>query len=472
MAGGLLQLIAVGQQNAYITENPEISFYKYVYKRHTNFAMESIQLTFNTNPVLSPTILSGGYYCKVGRYGDLLSELYFCFTLPDIYSSEKYKFRWVENVGNLFIRKATVTIGGIIIDNITGEWFNIWNELILSTNDSHDILIGNVQELINPKLNNPRIGIKNNRFYYSFYPSSSKDQGGIPSINSRKIYIPLNFWFNKNPSLALPLLRLQYSEVYINIEPEISERLYQVYSSDLEKYVSPTYYNELYNERININTFTKDISLNPYIEANFIFLANDERNSILLAPRLLYLVEQLEISTEQRTLSSADSSITINLNIHKPTKEIIWTIRRDDYYKFNENNNYTASIPEDKSKGILNKGTIIWNRTNARFDEKNADYFNMIQPYQHHTNVPKQGIYCYSFALHPEKEQPTGSYNASVIDTSLLLYINGDYNNNEINNKLIAFNKNPYMFDYLIRVYSISYNVFEIVGGSCGMKFA
>ena len=472
MAGGLLQLVAVGQQNSYITENPEISFYKYVYKRHTNFAMESIQLTFDTNPVLSNEILSGGYYCKIGRYGDLLSELYFCFTLPDIYSSDKYKFRWIENVGNLFIKKATVTIGGIIIDNITGEWLNIWNELILSTNDSHDILIGNVEELINPKLNNPRIGIKNNKFYYTFYPSSSKENNDNPSINSRKIYIPLNFWFNKNPSLALPLLRLQYSEVYINIEPEISEKLYQVYSNDLDKYVSPTYYNELYNEKINIYTFTKNISLNPYIEANFIFLANEERNSILLTPKLLYLVEQLEISTEQRTLSAADSSITINLNIHKPTKEIIWTIRRDDYYKFNENNNYTASIPEDKNKGILNKGTIIWNRTNSRFDEKNADYFNMIQPYQHHTNVPKQGIYCYSFALHPEKEQPTGSYNASVIDTSLLLYVNGHYNNDDINNKLKAINKNTYMFDYLIRVYSLSYNVFEIIGGSCGMKFA
>jgi hypothetical protein len=472
MAGGLLQLIAVGQQNAYITENPQISFYKYVYKRHTNFSMESIQLTFDTNPILSPTSLAGGYFCKIGRYGDLLSELYLSFTLPDIYSDEKYKFRWVENVGNLFIKKATVTVGGIIIDTITGEWFNIWNELILSVKSSHDVMIGNVEELINPKLNNPRIGIRNNKFYYSFYPSSSLSQGGAPSIRSRQIYLPLKFWFNKNPALALPLLRLQYSEIYLNIEVENSENLYQVYSEHLERYVSPIYYNELYTEKINIYTFVKNIALNPYIEANYIFLANDERNRILLEPRLMYLVEQLEISTEQRTLSSADSSITINLNIHKPTKEIIWTLRRDDYYKFNEHNNYTASIPEDKSHGILNKGTIIWNRTNMRIDEKNADYFNLIQPYTYHTNVPRQGIYCYSFALYPEKEQPTGSYNASTIDTSLLLYINGKYNNDEINKKLLDFNKKTYMFDYLIKVYSIGYNVFEIVGGSCGMKFA
>lgn len=472
MGGGLLQLIAVGQQDAFIDENPEISFYKYVYKKHTKFSTESIQLTFENNPILSPTVLSSGYLCKIGRYGDLLSNLYFCYKLPDIYSSDIHKFRWVENVGNLFIRKAVITVGGTIIDNLTGEWLNIWNELTLSVDSSVDSMIGNVEELINPKINNPRVGIRNNRFYYSFYPSSSKNNNDPPSINSRNIYVPLQFWFTRNPALALPLLRLQYSEVYLNIEPEISERLYQVYSEELQRYISPVYYNELYNTNIDIYTFTKDTFITPYIEANYVFLANDERNSILLTPKIQYLVEQLEISTEQRMYSTADSSITINLNIHKPTKEIIWTIRRDDYYKFNEYNNYTATIPEDRNKGILEKGTIIWNRTNNRLEEKNANYFNLIQPYQHHTNVPKQGIYCYSFALYPEKEQPTGSYNASVIDTSLLLYINGKYNNNEINQKLIAFNKNAYVFDYLIRVYSKSYNVFEIIGGSSGMKFA
>ena len=161
MTGGLLQLIATGQQDAYITENPDISFFKYVYKKHSNFSMESIQLTFDTNPVLSPSSLATGYYCKIGRYGDLVSNLYFCYTLPEIYSSDKYRFRWINNVGNLFVKNAYVTVGGTIIDNITGEWLNIWNELITHDHHSLNKLIGNLKELQAPKLKEPIIGIKN-----------------------------------------------------------------------------------------------------------------------------------------------------------------------------------------------------------------------------------------------------------------------------------------------------------------------
>jgi hypothetical protein len=154
------------------------------------------------------------------------------------------------------------------------------------------------------------------------------------------------------------------------------------------------------------------------------------------------------------------------------TKEIIWTIIRDDYYKFNENTNYTASMPEDNNFGILDKASIIWNKTNNRFEEKSADYFNKIQPYQYHSRIPKQGIYLYSFALEPEKWYPTGSYNASVIKTSLLLYVNGIYNNTNINTKLIKMKKNPYTFGYLAKVYTKSYNIFSISSGSGGMKYA
>lgn len=471
MGGGLLQLVVVGQQDAFLSENPEISFYKYVYKKHTKFSMESINLSFETNPVLSPNISSGGFLCKVGRYGDLLSDLYFCITLPEIYSSDTYKFRWIENVGNLLIKKATVSVNGTIIDTITGEWLNVWNELSLYDTENINRMIGNEPYIIAPVLNQPKISITNNKFSYTFYPSSTKSDE-IPSIPSKKLYIPLKFWFNKKSSLALPLLRLQYEDIYINIELETSENLYQVYSTELDEYISPIFYNELYGDNINIHSFTNTFSLTPYIEANFIFLDNNERNTILLKPSLSYLVEQLDINLNNRVLSTSDSSTLINLNIHKPTKEIIWTAHRDDVYKFNNHNNYTASIPENREKGILEKCSIIWNRTNNRIEEKPGEYYNLIQPYQHHSKVPRQGIYCYSFALEPEKEYPTGYYNASVINTSLLISVNGNHNNNKINTILTNMNKPNYVFDYIINVYSISYNIFEIISGSSGLKFA
>lgn len=470
MPGGIMQLVAKGQLDTYTTVNPDISFFMYGYKKHTCFSMESIQLLFDTNPLLNSSSLKNTYNCKISRYGDLLHNLYFCYTLPAIYSADKYRFKWIKNIGTLLLKKATITVDGSTIDTITGEWLCIWNELILPVRETYDNITGNVPEIIDPRIRKPIIRITNNKFNKVSYPIAKL--GDInPSIPSRAIMIPLDFWFCKNPSLALPLLQLQYSEIYLNIEIEDSEKLYQVYSPDLELYISPRYFNELYHDDISIFTFINNNDLLPYIEANYIYLDLQERNRFLTNTINNILVEQLEITNDQPVQSNANSSIVINLNIHKITKELIWTLKRDDYYKFNENTNYTASIPENNAIEILDKASIIWNKTNNRIEEKSADYFNKIQPYQHHSRIPKKGIYTYSFALEPEKWFPTGSYNSAVVNTSILLYINGNHNNDAINNKLIKMNKNQYTFGYIANVYTKSYNIFSIASGSGGMKY-
>lgn len=473
-----MQLVAKGQFEVYISVNPNISFFKYGYKRHTNFSMESIQLLFDTNPVLNNITAGFTYNCKITRYGDLLNYLYFCYTLPEVYSSDKYRFRWVKNIGTLLLKSANVTVDGSIIDTITGQWLCIWNELILPIKESYNNITGNIDALINPTIPKPIIRIRNNKFYTVLYPISEKGKTP-PSIPSKNIILPLDFWFCRNPALALPLLQLQYSEIYINIQIEYSENLYQVYSPDLDLYISPAYFNQLYSDNITINSFINTSDLAPYIEANYIYLDTAERNKFLTNTVNNLLVEQIEITNDIPITSTANSSITIDLNIHKITKEIIWTLRRDDYYNFNENTNYTASIPEDNNFGILDRASIIWNRTNNRFEEKTADYFNKIQPYEYHSRIPKQGIYLYSFALEPEKWYPTGSYNAAVINTSLLIYVNGTYNNNNINNNLIKMNiknkkphnQNIYTFGYLANIYTRSYNIFSISSGTGGMKY-
>jgi hypothetical protein len=469
MGGGLLQLIAVGQIDQYLSVNPELSFYQYVYKRHSPFATESRQLTFETNPILSAGVISNNYKCEIVRYGDLLGELYFCFTLPDIYSSDKYRFRWIPNIGHVYVKKASVFIDdSILLDQTTGDWMTIWNELIGLCEDRYDKLIGNVPEMQGPKLNVPKVSIKNNKFIYYYYPESSKESN-IPSIQNRKIIVPLKFWFTKNPSLALPLLRLQLSKISLRIDIDSSESLYQVWSPNLNRYISPSYYNELYNDNITINTFTKNISLEPYIEANYIFLGDDERNTLFMKSKISYMVEQLSINTAQSISSTTNTSHSVNIMVNNPTKEIIWTLRRDDYLKYNDFNNYSPSIPEN-SDSILEKAVIKFNN-NDRFQEKNAEYFNMIQPYQHHSRVPKNGIYTYSFAIYPEKEFISGYYNAALVKTNLLLYTKNIYNNDSINKLLASMGKEGYNFNYLINVYSINYNIFEIMGGQAGMKF-
>jgi hypothetical protein len=207
----------------------------------------------------------------------------------------------------------------------------------------------------------------------------------------------------------------------------------------------------------------------PYIEANYVFLGEEERNTIFMKSKLTYLAEQLTINTAQSISSSTNATHNVNIIVNTPTKEIIWTLRRDDYLKYNDFKNFSSDIPES-SKGILEKAIIKFN-SNNRIEEKNAEYFNMIQPYQHHSKIPKQGIYCYSFALYPEKEFLSGYYNAALVKTSLMVNVFDHYNNNIINKSLNAIGKDGYSFDYLINVYAITYNLFEIVGGQAGMKF-
>lgn len=472
-SGALVQLVvATGQVDSYLSINPDFSYYVYSYKKHTNFAFDSIKLTFNTNPVFAPKEISNGYQCKITiNDADLLSNLFFCFTLPDVYSSDKYRFKWVKNIGTSFIKKASLYIDNTLIDQTTGEWLIIWNELSKPVNDNKfDKIIGNTEDIYDPKLTYSRVTIKNNKFIFNYYPESTKDSA-VPSIKGRQLVVPLNFWFCKNPALSLPISRLKFNNIYLNVEVETTEKLYQVYSPELDMYISPNYYNDLYNENIDINTFTKNISINPYVEALYVYLTTEERNIIIEKGTITYLVEQLNITTSTKIPSNTNINHNINLSVHNATKEIIWTTKRDDYNKYNDYLNYTGTIPQDNNNSILESASIIWNNTNVRIDERDANYFNMIQPYQYHTRIPRQGIYTYSFALYPEKEFLSGYYNGYVVNTSLKLTLTDRFNNDYINTKLIQFSKQPYTFDYLVNVYCISYNVFEIVGGQYGMKF-
>lgn len=470
MGGGLLQLIAVGQIDEFLTVNPELSFYQYVYKRHTNFAMESRNIIFLKKPVLTPNSSANVAECTISRHGDLLGEVFFCFTLPDIYSSDKYRFQWIKNVGNYVVKNASVYIDGIKIDQTTGEWMSVWNELTSqSGDDKNDKMIGNYPDMQTPRLSKDRVSIVNNKFIYYYYPESSKDSDKPPSISSRQIIVPLKFWFTKKPSLALPLLRLQFNEVTIKIDIESSEKLYQVFSPDLGMYVSPAYYNELYNESITFNMFAKDgFDLNSYIEANYIFLGEDERNTLAMKSKLTYLVEQLNINMAQSIPKSATTTNIINLLVNIPTKEVIWTLRRDDYLNFNDFMNYSADIPES-NRGILDRVQLNFSKK-SRLEEKSAEYFNMIQPYQYHSKIPRQGIYSYSFSLYPEKELLSGYYNAGVVTTEMYVYVKNDYNNDNINSVLTNMGSTPYEFEYLLNAYCLCYNIFEIVGNQVGMK--
>tara|TARA_B100001540_G_scaffold308214_1_gene322553 strand:- start:374 stop:1864 length:1491 start_codon:yes stop_codon:yes gene_type:complete len=496
MGGGLIQLVCRGQQDNYLCNNPDISYFNYSYKKHTNFAIENIELTFDKNPVLDPEITDGEYTCKISKNNiDLLKNLYFCCKLPKIYSSNNLAFKWVKNIGNILIKKAVFKIDSEIIDTVTNDWLNIWNELTMDT-EGYDRMIGNIEQLYNPSLSNSKkIIIRNNKFVYDYYPSSFKDNINNPSITDYKLQIPLPFWFTRNPSLALPILRLRNKEITLTITLENSEKLYTVYSNDLEENISPLFYNELYSKNLNsgirkrdnidLNYFTNSLNIFPYIEAVYIVLDQDERNSIINKTTLSYLVEQLQITNQTiiPSKNSIDNISSIKINNNKPTKEIIWITRREDIIdKFNNFNNFSASIRHNNNYEILNSASIIFNKTQTVIESKNSDFYNKIQPYQSHTNIPNHtGIYLYSFSFNPEKNEPSGYYNGALVETSLLLNLNNYNVNDELynlnikinkHNKFTELNNNYDINNYIVNIYSITYNIFEMIGSDGRMKFA
>jgi hypothetical protein len=435
----------------------------------------SIDLAFTTENKLITFSLK--------RYGDLVSNVYLSFNLPDIYSSDIHRFRWINNVGHNFINMAVIRIEGSIIDEIYGEWMNIWNELTNKDGVEYNKLIGNIPEYTSPNNNNSRYVIKNNILYNKIYPTKDKIlDAGNPSIKGRILQVPLNFWFTRNPSLALPLYKIQNQEIKIDVRINNIEMLYQVWCDKLKMYVSPKFYNIVYKSNILINNFIRTESyIQCFLDVNYIFLDSAYRMSSLQTEGIVkYVVDYVKRQTFQAlNITSSNGTYTLTSS-YNHIKEIIWVLRRSDVPdKFNIHDNYTGSHTYNETMGLLESAQITWADTIIREDQK-AYYYNNIQPYQFHTNVPRTGIYSYSFSLFPEKIISAGSFNNQMTSTSLYLKINNKGNSlNDITKK----NEFKYLFDLTKRaavdyikdtdvnldviIYTRVINVFSVINGTC-----
>jgi hypothetical protein len=484
MGGGLLQLTIEGQMNIPLFYNPRISFFSYAYKKHTNFAIENIKLDFdNSSPVSISLMHNGGGVTALltdDPNVDLLSNLYFVFKVPDIYSDDKLKFKWVENFGSLIIKKAEILIDDNTIDTITGEWIIVWNELSMPVKDGFNNMTGNIPDLLNPRKKETTIRIRNN--IVSEYDYASSTSSAEPSIKGRYISIPLPFWFTKNPSLSLPILKFcRKHKLKVKIEFEDIENLYTVYSDIFNMNISPRYYNELYNKKISFANFIKrgeDI-FNAQIEATYIVLDCYERQTIIDKANMEFLIETVKIiPADKFTSSGYDSIQLIKVDTQLLVKEIIWTLNRaDSINKFNNICNYSYSIPSNNENSIMKSATIIWDKASGtpRVEEKDAYFYNNIQPYQHHSIIPRQGIYSYSFSIFPEKWFPSGCFNGAGIGTKLALKLNAyapsliDELYFKKKNKIYKINEDNN--DIVITVYIVQYNILGIISGDIGLKY-
>jgi hypothetical protein len=274
-AGSLIQLqTAYAAQSIYLIANPQITFFKLVSMRHTNFASEYIREEFTTRPNMDPahfTKLS----VDIERNGDLMSDTYFVIDLPNIYSSSVDNFKWIDNIGNHIIKKAEIFIGGSLIDRHYGQWMEIWSELsysdtkhkaysrLIDFDDDDDIPV-----IYYGNLENGNSNINSDLLLGANFPETSSSFTP-PSIRKKRLYVPLQFWFCTNPGLAIPLISLQYTTVRIDIEVERFNNLFTIGPYDL----SPEAFFQTKNQSIISNeTKNEDCDIDNVID----FLCSDE----------------------------------------------------------------------------------------------------------------------------------------------------------------------------------------------------
>ena len=312
MGGGLMQLVAYGAQDVYLTGNPQITFFKVVYRRHTNFSVESIEQTLNG------TVASGNSVsCNLSRNGDLVNGLLLEVTCTS--GADNRGDAWSNAVAD-----CSVEIGGQQIDKQYAEWMNVWTEL--TTTAEQKAMLDTMLDVA---------------------------AGGV-------YYVPLQFWFCRDNGLALPLIALQYHEV-----------------------------------RVKITLGTDVASAKLY--ADYVYLDTDERRRFAQSSHE-YLIEQVQRSQET---SSGAALNKYRLNFNHPVKELVWT---------------TGAAITD-ARLVLNG--------HERMSSRSGAYFNTVQVFQHHTGNPAEvegsrSVNVYSFALNPEKHQPSGTCNFSRIDNATL----------------------------------------------------
>ena len=441
MTGGELQLKAYGSENIYLNGNPQISFFRCVYKRHTNFAMENYRINFDGTS--SMTMNSNTLFTfNIKRYGDLLGPIYFVVKLPTIYSNKDQEFRWIKNLGANLIVNATLYIAGQKICEMHGDTINNYHRLTKNypTNLNYNECIGHTPEFYDPMIFDPKTGLP--VYHYS-------EKYTNPSIVGASLYIPIPFFFSNNSGNYLPLIALQRSEVQITVE---TRKLCELYTLREDR---PT--KALYGKRIKPDPNLEFQSINYFLspeglktgfqvnlDAQFIFLDNEERQQFVSRPHE-YLIEQVQYKSYNGVVNQR----IIDMSFFHPTKEMRFYFRKtDNMVNFNEWSNFgnndsygerfldgkissfkyrseleindirqqlSLNVPQS-SLQILDEAKFLMNGQDRTRDFPER-YWRIQQTYQYHigsTVYPffeNDDFYVFSYSIEPDVYQPSGSCN-------------------------------------------------------------
>ena len=478
MPGGLMQLVNKGAQDQLVTGSPSFTHFRSVYKRHTEFAMEHFRLDFrSTNLDLNPS-LPKSMRVKVDRNAQLLHDCYVHVSLPDIYSPIAsitpglhpelapdatgigYEFQWIPNLGYNMINSVSILINGTAIVTHRGEWLKLYSYITHPANKRRivDGMVGNVPELYDPA----NAGDRRNQYPHSITTGANDAQ---PSILARDLVIPLHFWFCEDIGSALPLVALQYSEVEIVVEFASIYDLFtvrDVRDSSVSAFGNLATGPKTFGQRIradpafpefNLNRFLSPPtlsgapentslvtwSLNPYIEANYIFLGDAEMVQVAKSDNSFKIKEVRPVTVPG--LYGAGNDVELVL-VNLCTR-VVWIAQRSDAAATNDVDNYTnqlrvpygvyqnaytmtpwyssgAAIGQNQSAAdILIDGVIVFDGA-ERFNTKTFDFFKYLENYRHHTGYGLLGIYTYSFALDHDTQQPSGHVNGSMFNKTIL----------------------------------------------------
>jgi len=502
----------------------QITFFKVVYRRHTNFACEVVEHTLNGN-----TKFGGKATATVTRNGDLATRMYLKVVLEAI-TGLAGKLAYVHRVGHALLSEVELEIGGSKIDKQYGVWMDVWYELTRSVGQDagYAKMVGDVAALTDLTTDNKA---------------------------ETTLYIPLQFWFCRNTGLALPLIALQYHEVRVHFTFAAASTLV-------------CYENSADVSKVSM----KDASL----LVDYVYLDSEERRRFAQVGHE-YLIEQLQFTGEE---SATNRTPKYNLGFNHPTKELVWAMRNGNFMGnvflgYSGNGSHADEVAKalvksklevvasasvewagqdvkltvdtdemtsgkelqyNASSDVLKSGVSLYGKITAatvlisgltvnvtsvshtltagdvstqlanltdsraatysgtgvtvnqfnnygtyldgtvnpvsealiqlnghdRFEKQSGDYFNYVQPHQHHSHTPAAGINVYSFALHPEQHQPSGTANLSRIDkTQLNLWFNADDDNVNLLNT-----------DNKLYVFAFSYNVLRIMSGMGGLAYS
>ena len=526
MGGGLMQLVAYGAQDVYLTGNPQITFFKVVYRRHTNFSVEPIQQVFNGAADFGRTVT-----CNLNRNGDLITNMYAVVQLAAT-DAGSVEWGYVRRLGYALIEETKVEIGGSKIDEQYGDWLNIWYELShkVGQERGHAAMIGD------------------------------DDEHRVMSSKARAastLYVPLAYWFNRHNGLALPLIALQYHDVRVTIKYRVAADCVNHKGANVQVPVKMS---------------------DSYLLIDYVFLDSEERKRFAQASHE-YLIEQLQFTGSESLTTNTNNKYRLNFN--HPSKYLVWAPHLEvhdsvtQWVAYADDGDWAASRDRfakllwlasrsgldvtDMSAPVIATGTagevvqpatvggvgssvsalllkveaqlvfadgsgnapaslgnvvVLSNKLTAedmtvpvsglncvtagnaflaangvsvvdhfnygrwvdctanpvstaklqlnghdRFQQRDGNYFNYVQPFQHFSNTPADGVNVYSFALKPEDHQPSGTCNFSRIDNATL-------------NVGLAANTVTGSGDDNLNIYTVNYNVLRVMSGMAGTAYS